>query len=85
MCVSLSLQQQELLLSDSQLEMIAVFLNYTFTSVLRLQKYLMLFDPGASENCYFIVPTRKGTIENWVFAENLKSFFVTSGDIGFDL
>nr|WDW26279.1 dicer-1 [Amrasca biguttula biguttula] len=69
-CVSLSLQQQELLLTEDHLEMIAVFLNYTFTSVLRLQKYLMLFDPDASENCYFIVPTKKGegkVLVDWEF------------------
>jgi endoribonuclease Dicer len=40
----------------------AAFLKYIFTSVLRLQKYLMNFDPQAEENSFFIIPTKKGKI-----------------------
>lgn len=58
--VSLELTSQEVELTDSHIEKIVTFLNYTFTNVLRLQKYLMMFDPNAAENSYFIVPTRKG-------------------------
>nr|AUZ94233.1 dicer-1 [Recilia dorsalis] len=76
--VSLELRQEDLHLTEAQLEMIATFLNYTFTSVLRLQKYLMLFDPNASENSYMIVPTKKGisdtTVEvDWEFLELIYS------------
>lgn len=58
--VSLELTSQEVELTDTHIEKIVTFLNYTFTNVLRLQKYLMMFDPHAAENSYFIVPTRKG-------------------------
>ncbi|CAH0384189.1 unnamed protein product [Bemisia tabaci] len=46
-------------LNEKQLNKITTFIHYTFTNVLRLQKYLMMFDPGASENSFFIVPTKK--------------------------
>lgn len=46
-----------------QVEKIATFLNYTFTNVLRLQQYLMLFDPNASENSYMIVPVKLGNFD----------------------
>uniref|UniRef100_A0A1B6DKN5 ribonuclease III n=1 Tax=Clastoptera arizonana TaxID=38151 RepID=A0A1B6DKN5_9HEMI len=71
--VSLELRKEELLLNEKQLNNIATFLNYTFTSVLRLQKYLMMFDPNASENSYLIVPTKKTNNESvdvdWEFLE----------------
>jgi endoribonuclease Dicer len=57
--VKLELSGSLVVLTPDKLEKIVTFLNYTFTSVLRLQKYLMMFDPQASENSYFIVPTRK--------------------------
>ncbi|KAF7383500.1 hypothetical protein HZH66_012850 [Vespula vulgaris] len=56
--VKLKLSKQTIILDDVQIEKVATFLNYTFTNVLRLQKYLMLFDPHASENSYIIVPIR---------------------------
>jgi endoribonuclease Dicer len=40
------------------LEKISTFHHYTFTSVLRLDKYLTLFDPILSENSYYVVPLR---------------------------
>jgi endoribonuclease Dicer len=57
--VKLELSGVAVVVTPDKLEKIIAFLNYTFTSVLRLQKYLMMFDPQASENSYFIVPTRK--------------------------
>ncbi|XP_046835523.1 endoribonuclease Dcr-1 [Vespa crabro] len=59
--VKLKLSKQTIVLDDVQIERVATFLNYTFTNVLRLQKYLMLFDPHASENSYIIVPIRLTT------------------------
>ncbi|XP_011149855.1 endoribonuclease Dcr-1 [Harpegnathos saltator] len=56
--VQLKLSKQTVILDDVQIERVATFLNYTFTNVLRLQKYLMLFDPNASENSYIIVPVK---------------------------
>lgn len=58
--VQLQLAQSAVLLSESQIDKIVDFIHYTFTSVLRLQRYLMMFDPTASENSYFIVPTKRG-------------------------
>uniref|UniRef100_A0A6B2EBS1 ribonuclease III n=1 Tax=Phlebotomus kandelakii TaxID=1109342 RepID=A0A6B2EBS1_9DIPT len=55
--VSLRLIAGDIVLSDVKLKHINTFINYTFTNVLRLQKYLMLFDADANENCYFVVPT----------------------------
>lgn len=55
--VSFELSPTMIELTEEQLCKINSFLNYVFTNVLRLSKYLMLFDPNASENSYFIVPT----------------------------
>lgn len=54
--VSLELISSELVLTQLQIDKINTFVNYTFTKVLRLQKYLMLFDNEATQNCFFIVP-----------------------------
>lgn len=57
--VELKLSKSRVILDEERIERIAVFLNYTFTNVLRLQQYLMMFDgPEASENSYMIVPVR---------------------------
>ncbi|XP_046985158.1 endoribonuclease Dcr-1-like [Schistocerca americana] len=74
--VNLELSDTNVILTKEKIGMIVTFLNYTFTSVLRLQKYLMMFDPQASENSYFIVPTRKKTKESlaevdWEFLERI--------------
>lgn len=55
--VSLELAKTNVELTDEQLGRINIFINYTFTHVLRLQKYLMLFDAEAIDNSFFIVPT----------------------------
>lgn len=62
--VSLELSPDAVELTEIHVEKIVTFLNYTFTNVLRLQKYLMMFDPNAAENSYFIVPTFKGEFCN---------------------
>jgi len=46
-------------LTSSQSEKVVAFLNYTFSSVLRLQKHLMIFSPESAENSYYIVPVKK--------------------------
>lgn len=56
--VQLKLSKETVILDEIQIERVDTFLNYTFTNVLRLQKYLMLFDPNASENSYIIVPVK---------------------------
>ncbi|KAG8041648.1 hypothetical protein G9C98_002941 [Cotesia typhae] len=57
--VELKLSKNSVVLDSNQIERIYTFLNYTFTNVLRLQKYLMIFEPNASENSYVIVPVKK--------------------------
>ncbi|KAK9499033.1 hypothetical protein O3M35_003549 [Rhynocoris fuscipes] len=71
--VSLRLCSTNVTLSEHSVQTISSFLNFIFTSVLRLQKYLMSFDPEAEENSFFIVPTKKnenGENEvDWEFLE----------------
>lgn len=57
--VSLQLIRSDVRFDDERLAHINTFLSYTFTKVLRLQKYLMLFDAEATENSFFVVPTRR--------------------------
>lgn len=57
--VALELSKQRIILTKQQVSKINLFLNYAFTNVLRLQKFLMLFDEEATENSIFIVPTVK--------------------------
>ncbi|CAG9816847.1 unnamed protein product [Phaedon cochleariae] len=58
--VDLDLISRDIILTQVQIDKTREFVNYTFTSVLRLQKYLMLFNPEASSNNYLIVPTITG-------------------------
>lgn len=58
--VGLKLCDEGLTLTDEQIGRIREFQNYTFTSVLRLQKYQMHFDPERSLSNYFVVPTITG-------------------------
>lgn len=62
MHVQLKLSKRTVVLDEAKMERVANFLNYTFTNVLRLQKYLMLFDPNASENSYMIAPVKIGKL-----------------------
>lgn len=55
--MSLELSKTDIILNDMQLEQINTFLKYSFANVLRLQKYLMLFDTEANENSFLVVPT----------------------------
>ncbi|KAG5899464.1 hypothetical protein JTB14_015317 [Gonioctena quinquepunctata] len=70
--VDLQLISKNIVLSKEQIEKMREFVNYTFTSVLRLQKYLMLFNPEASSNNYLIVPTirnENGISVHWEFID----------------
>nr|CAH7717562.1 unnamed protein product [Callosobruchus chinensis] len=70
--VGLKLISKEVVLTEDQIQKIREFVNYTFTSVLRLQKYLMLFDPDSSCNNYLIAPTlttENGINVDWDFIE----------------
>lgn len=66
--VSLELASDCIVLDEKQLEHINIFLKYSFSNVLRLQKYLMLFDPTATENSFFVVPTTRRAPSNHVHA-----------------
>ncbi|XP_057322271.1 endoribonuclease Dcr-1 isoform X2 [Microplitis mediator] len=63
--VELKLSKNTVVLDSIQIERIYTFLNYTFTNVLRLQKYLMIFDPNASENSYIIIPVKKYLVDGF--------------------
>ncbi|XP_055849068.1 endoribonuclease Dcr-1 [Episyrphus balteatus] len=71
--VSIDLAKKRIVLSEDQVARINTFVNYTFSNVLRLQKFLMLFDVDSTENCVFIVPTIKtkksGIVIDWDFLE----------------
>ncbi|XP_051158648.1 endoribonuclease Dcr-1 isoform X2 [Leptopilina boulardi] len=74
--VTLTLSKQTVILDENQIDRMATFLNYTFTNVLRLQKYLMLFDLNASENSYIIVPVKKissnrDVMVDWEFLDSI--------------
>jgi endoribonuclease Dicer len=73
--VSLQLIRADVALNEDQLEKINGFINYTFTNVLRLRKYLMLFDPEAVENSFFVVPVtrERHSIEvDWKFLSMIQ-------------
>lgn len=78
--VALELIESDIIFDAERLQHINVFLNYTFTKVLRLQKYLMLFDAAASDNSFFIVPTIRTSEVNgsdrvsvdWPFLETIS-------------
>lgn len=71
--VSLELSNTDIVLNEHQLNQINIFVKYSFANVLRLQKYLMPFDPAATENSFFVVPTRKSSenvnFVDWDFLE----------------
>ncbi|KAF5270919.1 hypothetical protein FQR65_LT05386 [Abscondita terminalis] len=71
--VDLELCSDSLVMTADQIDRISEFLNYTFTSVLRLQRYLMLFNPKTSDNCFLIAPTRDmedgTTTVDWEFVD----------------
>ncbi|KAJ8664854.1 hypothetical protein QAD02_006516 [Eretmocerus hayati] len=75
--VELKLSAKDVVLDEMQIEKSVSFLNYTFTNVLRLQKYLMMFDPNASDNSYVIVPVKRDSttpanvIVDWDFLERI--------------
>ncbi|XP_060537444.1 endoribonuclease Dcr-1 [Cylas formicarius] len=70
--VELQLCSKQVIVDEKQTHKIQEFVNYTFTTVLRLQKYLMLFKPELSDKNYLIVPTiktDKGINIDWDFID----------------
>ncbi|KAF4526429.1 hypothetical protein B566_EDAN015061 [Ephemera danica] len=69
--VSLELSPNKVTLSSEQCEKVVAFLNYTFSSVLRLQKHLMIFGPESAENSYYIVPitNKPAATVDWNFVD----------------
>lgn len=69
--VSLELASNTVVINESKLTKINIFLKYLFANVLRLQKYLMFFDGNATENSFFVVPTIKESNQlvnvDWTF------------------
>lgn len=76
--VELKLSKNSVVLDSNQIERIYTFLNYTFTNVLRLQKYLMIFDPNASENSYVIVPVKKCEFKEMYYLKFNYTFIYTN-------
>lgn len=73
--VSIQLSQNRIVLTEKQIHSINTFVTYTFSNVLRLQKFLMLFDPESTENCIFIVPiikTKNGKEIDWNFLDVIE-------------
>ena len=73
--VNLTHLKSNLNLSDEELRKVTVFHNFTFSDVLRLEKYPMVFDPKKSDNQIFILPLTKNEggekIIDWKFVENI--------------
>ncbi|KAF7267578.1 hypothetical protein GWI33_019216 [Rhynchophorus ferrugineus] len=70
--VELVLCSKEIIIDDERMYKVQEFVNYTFTSVLRLQKYLMLFEPNCSQKNYLIIPTidtTNGVEVDWNFVD----------------
>uniref|UniRef100_A0A8D8QUE6 ribonuclease III n=1 Tax=Cacopsylla melanoneura TaxID=428564 RepID=A0A8D8QUE6_9HEMI len=70
--ISIELIDNNVNLSQENLSCTLTFMDYLFTKVLKLKKYLMLFDANCSENSYFIVPTLSNaqkTFIDWDFME----------------
>jgi len=63
-------------LTQHQLDNIATFLNYTFTNVLRLQKCHVAFDPTTTHNCYYIVPTLRGCINQTIEGDKINKMYL---------
>ncbi|XP_014235184.1 endoribonuclease Dcr-1 [Trichogramma pretiosum] len=72
--VELQLISDEVVLTKSQIDKAIDFLNFTFSNVLRFQKYLMLFDPASSTNSYIIIPVKnhaKPICIDWEFIDTV--------------
>ncbi|KRT79896.1 helicase [Oryctes borbonicus] len=68
--VDLELCSSDEILTADNIYKISEFVNYTFTSVLRLQRYLMVFKPDVADSSYLITPTYtdpNGTRIDWDF------------------
>ena len=72
--VSDSLKDPSLKLDKKQLETISHFHHFTFSQVLRLEKYPINFDPEKAKSSYFIVPLLKtGLLHkiDWTFLKKI--------------
>lgn len=57
--VSLRLLQSDVTLSEDQMKSVLNFHKYTFSNLLRMEKYPMVFSPEKSDNSVLIVPLTK--------------------------
>ncbi|GIY09706.1 endoribonuclease Dcr-1 [Caerostris extrusa] len=71
--VSLKPAASNLLLSEEKLESLAYFHRYTFSDVLRLEKYPMSYRPSESDASFYVVPVtlnyRNELVIDWKFAD----------------
>ncbi|GFV60263.1 endoribonuclease Dcr-1 [Trichonephila clavipes] len=71
--VSLKSAASNLLLSEEKLEALAYFHRYTFSDVLRLEKYPMSYKPLESEASFYVVPVTQSNADelviDWKFTD----------------
>ena len=78
MLVTVTLVQRELTFSPAQLSLLFTFHMFTFSSVLRLEKYPMVFSAGQAQNSVVVVPllasshTAQPTID-WPFLHTIAN------------
>ena len=76
--MTVTLVQRELTFSPSQLSLLFTFHMFTFSSVLRLEKYPMVFSAGQAQNSVVVVPllaalnTAQPTID-WPFLHTIAN------------
>ncbi|XP_022250670.1 endoribonuclease Dicer-like [Limulus polyphemus] len=71
--VELECINSDLKFSEEELDNLAFFHNYTFSNVLRLDKYPMVFQPKEADASFYIIPVNKESDEvfgvDWEFVE----------------
>lgn len=68
--INIKLINKHVVLTEDNMSTTHSFMDYLFTKVLKLKKYLMFSDPNCTDNSYFVVPTitdDTGTIIDWDF------------------
>ena len=59
-------------LSEDEKASLLKFHDFTFSKVLRLVKYPMLFSPGEADNAVLVLPLRSGSPEpDWAFVRQI--------------
>ncbi|TRY73759.1 hypothetical protein TCAL_02552 [Tigriopus californicus] len=85
--VTLSLVEKDFKIDENQRDLLDTFHHFTFSKVLRLEKYPMAFDLERAESNILIVPLKKQTSEgmvtknvDWKFLDVIKEFCSTKAE-----